>query len=54
MKFDVFFRNILEMDNKIVKQGVKPEDVDVVFSKSSGENLLCLVKGSEVITYFKW
>lgn len=54
MKFDVFFRNILEMDNKIVKQGVKPEDVDVVFTRSSGENLLCLVKGSEVITYFKW
>lgn len=54
MKFNTFFMNIMELDNKLVKQGVKPEDVDVVFTRSSGENLLCLVKGSEVITYFKW
>ena len=54
MKFDAFFMNILGMDRKLDKQGLKPEDVDVVFTKSSGENLLCLVKDNEVITYFKW
>ena len=54
MKFNTFFMNILELDSKLDKQGLKPEDVDVVFTKSSGENLLCLVRDNEVITYFKW
>ena len=51
--------NLLEFNGKYEKlfDKVRTEDlrtIEVFFTKSSGENILGLMKGDKVIDYMKW
>jgi hypothetical protein len=44
---------VMRMDNNIPIK-VMPEDIDVIHYKSSGKNILALVKDDIVIDSMKW
>lgn len=52
--FDDFLGNVEIMTYNLKEQGLNPEDVEVVFTKSSGENIIALVHDENVIDYIKW
>ena len=54
MNYADFCSNIEIMSYNLTEQDINPEDVDVVYTKSSGEHIIALVKDDEIIDYMKW
>ncbi len=54
MMFDDLIANVEIMSYNLKEQGINPEDVEVVFTKSSGEHVLALLHDENVIDYMKW
>ena len=54
MMFDDLIGNIEIMAYNLKEQGIEPEDVEVVFTKSSGKHILALLKDESVIDYMRW
>jgi hypothetical protein len=54
MNFEDFFEKICDLSNEIEENGLNPDDVDVIYTKSSGNDIIACICNDNVVCYFKW
>ena len=54
MNFKEFNEHVQEMHMKINDEGINPAKVEIIHTKSTGENILAAIYGENIIDYFKW
>lgn len=54
MNFKEFYENVEKMKYELQEQFINAEDVRISYTKATGENIICAIKGSRVVSYFKW
>ena len=54
MNFLDFEYKVKEMAYRIQEKGINPTEVDIIHTKSSGDNIIAAIYGENIIDYFKW
>ena len=54
MDFIDFYYKVKEMGHELEEKGIKPTDVKIGYTKATGEHIIVAMKGSMVVSYFKW
>ena len=54
MNFIEFYENVAQMKDKLMKDGVDLNKVDILHTKSSGDNIIAAIYGENLLDYFKW
>lgn len=54
MMFDEFYGSLEIMAYNLSERNIPLDEAEVVYTKSSGENIIALVKDDEIIDYLKW
>ena len=54
MNFLDFKCNLIQMENRIKDEEIDPKKVQILHTKSTGENIIAAIYGENIIDYFKW
>lgn len=54
MNLNEFQNNLHQMQINILNKGCPLDAVEIILTKSSGDNILAAIYGERVVDYFKW